>query len=441
VASWAIASPPTLARVLQTNKRVNPATLGLNEIILHFWIRMFGDGVAAMRSLSALFGTAAIALVFFVAYELLTIPTDGGDLREADAPAAEVTAALSAIITAISLVMINYSREARMYPLTLLLVLAQVGFFLRGMRRGGWANFAAIAVFTALAVTANFTAVFAYAAEGGWFAWRLVAEWRRGRSLDARAWRAAFGVPAGFALPAPFALLVAGQVGSGVKHGKWGWISPPHVLDPLQTFESASGVWVFAILATLATWAGLSRWRSRRDQIAFALIWMWLPPLMLLAISYLFRPVDVTRYVLSSFIPFYILAALGIAALGDVRVRSLAVALLVFAMMAHVYQYERKPRDLQFREAVALAAEAAPDGERLGVVSFGPSYSSAYYYAPPARRAELVRLPPDGELPADAAQIRIVIMPSSMPPAELARYHALYPRLDASFRRVEVRSK
>jgi mannosyltransferase len=441
VSSWSTASAPTLAGVIRAHNGRNPGTLALHDLILHLWMRMFGQSEAALRSLSALFGTAAIALVFFVAHELLMLPAAVGDGREADAPAAEVTAALSALITAISLVMINSSREARMYPLMLAMVLAQVGFFLRGMRRGGWPNFAAIAVLTALTVAANFTAAFAFAAEGAWFAWRLAAERRRGRRLDARAWRAAFGVLAGFALLAPFAPVVALQLSSGVKQGKWSWIVPPRLLDPLQTFESANGIWVFALLAPLALWAVLYGWRSRGEQIAFALIWMWMPPLAQFAISYLFRPMDVTRYVLSSFIAFYILAALGIAALGNARVRVAATALVALTMLAHVYRYDRKPRDRQFREAVALATEAAPDHELIGVVRWDGSGNSALYYAPPARRADLVRLPQNGEVPPDAAHIRIIMLPSYMRPRALARYRALYPRLAGRFRRVEVRSK
>ncbi len=441
VASWRIAGAPTLSGVMVRNRAVNPGTLGLNELILHPWMLMFGDSEAAMRSLSALFGTVAIALVFFVAYELLMLPTDAGDGFEANAPAIEITAALSALITAISLVMINYSRESRMYALTLGLVIAQTGFFLRAMRRGGWPNFVALAVLTALALAASFTAAFAYAAEGAWFLWRLVTEWRRRRWLDAHAWQAAFGVLAGLVLLAPLASVVTMQVGSGVKQGKWTWIPPPTLLDPVQTFESASGGWVFALLAALALWAVISCWRSRRNQIAFALTWMWLPVLVQLTVSYLFRPVDVTRYVLSSFIAFYILAALGIASLGTAPMRIGAVALLAFAMLGHVYVYGRKPRDRQYREAVALAIEEAPGRERLGVVSWDESGGSAIYYAPPARRDDLVRLPADGELTADVAQIRIIILPSYMEAGALARYRALYPRLAGSFRRVEVRSK
>jgi mannosyltransferase len=441
VASWRIAGAPTLSGVMVRNRVVNPGTLGLNELILHPWMQMFGDSEAALRSLSAVFGTVAIALVFFVACELLMLPTDGGDGIEANAPAVAITAALSALITAMSLVMINYSREARMYPLTLGLVLAQTGFFLRAMRRGGWPNFVALAVLTALALAASFTAAFAFAAEGAWFLWRLVMEWRRRRWLDAHAWQAAFGVLAGLALLAPLASAVALQLGSGVKQGKWTWIPPPNLHDPVQTFESASGGWVFALLAVLAVWAVLSCYRGRRNQIAFALIWMWLPVLVQLTVSYVFRPVDVTRYVLPSFIAFYILAALGIASLRTAPMRTVAVVLLASTMLVHVYVYDSKPRDRQFREAVALAFDTAPGRERIGVVNWDESVGSALYYAPPARRADLVRFPADGELATDVAQIRIIILPSYMAAGALARYRALYPRLAGSFRRVEVRSR
>src|SRR5258708_27205498 len=344
-ASWATASAPTLAGVIRANHRRNPGTLALHDLILHWWIQMFGHSEAALRSLSATLGTAVIALVFFVSYELLVLPVARGDGGATDTPTAEVTAALSALTTALSLVMINSSREARMYPLTLAFELAQIGFFLRGTRRGAWPDFAAIAFFTALATAANFTSVFAFAAEGAWFAWRLIAERRRGGGRDACGWRSALSVLAGFALLAPFASVVAAQLRSGLER-KWSWIAPPRLIDPLETFESASGVWVFVVLAALALWAVLSCWRSRRDQIAFATIWMWVPVLLQLSISYLFRPMDEIRYVLSSFVGFYILAALGIVALGGgARMRGAAAALLALTMVTHVYRYDEQTSD------------------------------------------------------------------------------------------------
>jgi hypothetical protein len=168
---------------------------------------------------------------------------------------------------------------------------------------------------------------------------------------------------------------------------------------------------------------------------------MWFPVLAQLTVSYVFRPVDVTRYVLPSFIAFYILAALGIVSLGAASARIGAVALLAAAMLGHLYVYDSKPRDRQFREAVALAIEIAHGRERLGVVSWDESGGSTFFYAPPARRADLFRLPAEGERATDVAQVRIVILPTYLEAGALAHYRALYPKLDGSFRRVEVRSK
>lgn len=50
--------------------------------------------------------------------------------------------------------------------------------------------------------------------------------------------------------------------------------------------------------------------------------------------------------------------------------RGRAAAPLAFTMLAHVYQYDRKPRDLQFREAVELATQVAPGRARIGVVGW-----------------------------------------------------------------------
>lgn len=210
---------------------------------------------------------------------------------------------------------------------------------------------------------------------------------------------------------------------------------------PTPDLRERSGAWVFVLCAALALWGVLTRWRWRREQIAFALILMWLPPLAQLAISYLFIPMDVTRYVLPSFIAFYILAALGIAALGSARARGVAAALVALTMLTHVYRYDSKPRDRLFREAVALAIVMAPGRRRIGIVSWDGSNRSAFYYATTVRRADLVRLPPEGELPPAAAQIRTLILPSYMRPAELARCRTLFPRVEGKFRLVEVRSK
>lgn len=85
----------------------NEGNAPLYYLIMLFWRELFGDGVYAFRSFSALLGTLAIPLVFFVGSHMFSRP-------------AGLTAALLAAVTPLH---IHYSQEARMYPLVTLLAL------------------------------------------------------------------------------------------------------------------------------------------------------------------------------------------------------------------------------------------------------------------------------------------------------------------------------
>ena len=178
-ATWAAAVQPSLAEVIQAQRRLNPAELGLHDVVLHYWMDIFGAGVAAMRALSALSGTTAIALTFFASRELLALdnPSDGkapdANAEEASAERRETTAALAALILAVNLITIKYARELRMYPMMLALVVAQVACFLRAARSGSLIAYAGAAAFTALAIAAHPMAILAFASEGLWLAYEL----------------------------------------------------------------------------------------------------------------------------------------------------------------------------------------------------------------------------------------------------------------------------
>jgi len=437
--TWKAASAPTLAEVVRIHEQKNPGKLALHEAILHGWMAIFGQGEVSMRALSALLGTIAIALVFFAARELLLL-ANGSETEANSRRNATRIAAFTAVISAASLVLIRYSREARMYALMLAMILAQAGFFVRGLRRGGWANSAAVAAFTAFAIASNFTASLAFIAEAAWLGWYAIARTVTGGAARRRVWQAAAALAAGVLILAPFASSVA-QLSARIHRGVLTWIPPPGLLDPLQAFESASGGWVFAALAVLAVWGVAAGWRTRRDAIVFALVWMWLPPLSLLAGSYLLFPMDVTRYVLPSFIPFFLLAAIGISAIGGKRTQAALVAALAVLMVARVISYDRKPRDVQMREAVAFAAETTAVGEKFGVADFGGVPDTALYYLPPSRRADMVPVSPRGPAPQGPSAVRVIVIPTYQPPAQIAPLRSDYPRLLGTFRSVEVRSR
>ncbi len=227
----------------------------------------------------------------------------------------------------------------------------------------------------------------------------------------------------------------------GVSSGMLEWISPPRIVDLFQTFESTNGGWVFAFLAILSVWGCVSMWHSRQDLLVFGLLWMWLPPVLTLVGSYLFFPMNPPRYSLSSFIGFFMLAAVALASIRNLRLRYALTGALLLLMIGRVNYYNTKPRDSQFREAAALALKVAPGPGKVGVASYESSFSSTLYYFSQLDRSDVIELPPSGPIPAAAGQLGAIILPDDMPAPDLARYRALFPQLEGRFRKVEVRSR
>ena len=154
------------------------------------------------------------------------------------------------------------------------------------------------------------------------------------------------------------------------RHGSvGGWRKLPAWYEPFALFNKATGSFAFPILAALAIWGVVRGWRrGAHDAVGFALLWMWAPPFMMVAASYTIAPVFVERYALSCFVPFFILAALGIFELPGDLVRAGALALAVAFSLGHLVSYDRKPHDAQYREAIAAADSALKPGEVMTVV-------------------------------------------------------------------------
>jgi len=184
-ASWAAAAAPNLAEAVHTQAMLNPGKLAVYEIVLHGWMMLFGDGLGAMRSLSAMLDTFSIVVVFALVGELLgarpSPQTESAGFGGLPPQEAETVAAFAATLFAVNLVSIKYARELRMYPLALLIVLLQVWFFIRAVRRGRGFDLASLAVLTALAVATHFSAAFMVAAEALCLAALPLTPWPRAR--------------------------------------------------------------------------------------------------------------------------------------------------------------------------------------------------------------------------------------------------------------------
>ena len=417
-ASWAAASAPTAAEVIARQPALNPGELPIHDLMLHEWIALFGSSLPAMRSLSAALGVTSILLVYLVVCELFEdSPLTRDDFR--------LVAGLAAMLFAVNLVTIKYSHEARMYPLMLAAILAQVAMFLRALRVGGLANYAAVVLLTALAIASNFAASLIPATEGLWLICMIARSDNTRRPLVIAVALAAAGL---ILMPKLFSSLHAASSGT-----LGGWRKPPAFYEPFALFNKATGSFAFPILALLSIWGAIRGWqRGARDAIAFALLWMWAPPLMMLAASYALAPVFVERYALSCFVPFFILAALGILAMPRASLRVGALALAVAFSIGHIVSYDRKPHDAQYREAIAAADSALKPGETMTVI---PSYAIEVlrYYLPPDQLDRAVRYDPS----ASSAAV-LILGDQNLAPGEAQSYKKEYPQVVARLRGVTV---
>lgn len=126
------------------------STPPLYYVLAWAWSKPFGTGEVWMRSLSALAGTASIAVVYLGA-AALPLPRRAG--------------LVAAAAVAVSPVMVWFSQDARAYALVVLLTALAFLFFARARRSGSRRDLALWALFSALAIWTHYFAGFVVAPE------------------------------------------------------------------------------------------------------------------------------------------------------------------------------------------------------------------------------------------------------------------------------------
>jgi mannosyltransferase len=126
------------------------STPPLYYMVAWLWSKPFGTGEIGMRSLSALSGTASIAVVYLGAVAL-PLPRRAG--------------LIAAAIVAVNPVLIWFSQDARAYALAFLLGALSFLYFARARRSGARRDLAWWAVFAALGVATHYFVGFLVAGE------------------------------------------------------------------------------------------------------------------------------------------------------------------------------------------------------------------------------------------------------------------------------------
>jgi mannosyltransferase len=372
--TWAAAAEPSVIKVFHAAEEFNPGKMSVHDVLLHLWMRVFGDSLFSIRALSAAFGTISILLVFLIVREAFA----------GDASGADSIGAAAALLVAVNLRMIMHARMGRMYAVMLAMVLAQVCFVLRAERRGGLANYLGIAVFSALAVASHFFAAMVIVAESLWLAPGPVRRWRfPDAARDDRGWKiiATFGVTALAMLPLA---LHAISIGVGfARTGALGWIELPPLRAPFTLFHDGVGSDSALIMCVILAASGaVFMIRDAPQAASFLFLWMFVPSASLVLISYTLLPVFIYQYALSSLVPFLILVAAGIYHLRSVWAWSLALVAVTAACalpMKPMLRGDRPPRMIEWSEAAEVAAANLKPGEYAIVCSSWMGNVVKYY--------------------------------------------------------------
>ncbi|HEY2479889.1 MAG TPA: glycosyltransferase family 39 protein [Solirubrobacterales bacterium] len=179
------------------------STPPLYYLLAWAWSKPFGTGEVWMRSLSALAGTASIAVVYLGAVAL-PLPRRAG--------------LIAAAAVAVSPVLIWFSQDARAYALVFLLTALSFLFFARARRSGARSDLAWWGAFSALALATHYFAGFVIVPEAVLL---LIGRNRRGAAL------ASLAIVAMAALLGPIALEQS-------EHAHAAWIAGQPIGERLE---------------------------------------------------------------------------------------------------------------------------------------------------------------------------------------------------------------
>jgi mannosyltransferase len=271
-------------------------------LLLRGWIRL-GDSELILRSLSVIFGIAAVIALYRFGSRLFS----------------NLTGLIAAALLAVHALHIEYSQDARSYSLLMFLVILSCQFFVNAVeqptRKRYWAAYVAV---SSLAFYSHILAVLVFAAQ--WLSVRL-ARLRR------------IGLPTTVVVSATLiAILFPGIVFVATNNrGQLQWVEPLSwdlASWVIRTFTGDGGVYLSALyIATALAAIDPADWRIR-----FTIGWLIGPIVALLAIS-VFTPVLTTRFMLMCLPALALLSARGMVRLGAISGFSRCVSCSIFALL------------------------------------------------------------------------------------------------------------
>jgi len=373
----------------------------LYYVLLHLWMRAFGESDAAVRALPALLGVLALPLAYVAGRRI------GGP----ESARAHRVGLIALLLVAASPYAIRYSSENRMYILVVDLVLVGSVVLRRALDRPSAGRLLAVGAVVAALLYTNYWCLYLLVVVGAILAWRA---WRAPTGGEPDERRVARRILLAFVVGAlcfvpwlPTFLYQSAHTGT-----PWGAALAPTIAFAFTVLDFggssfAEGWPLAAVLFLLALLGLVGRPRDGRHiEVDLATVpgvrWEWgigTAALGLgLGLAYVSGTAFQTRYAAMCF-PLYILAvAIGLMCFRDLRVRAVVLALVVALGLVSGVRNALTPRTQATEVAAALRRRAvsgdvvaycpdqvAPDVSRLVPESLGLRQFAYPGFTPPDR--------------------------------------------------------
>jgi mannosyltransferase len=330
--------------------------------LLKLWRGMFGGSAVALKSLSVLFGAAALPLVVAASAELEQLSPTGRPL---------LRLGVAGFLTACSPMLVLLDQEARPYPLLVLAYALGTLGVVRLFREfaggpGRWASWTILAFGTELGLWAHglgviYALCLAGALAPAWLRFPFSRD-RLVRGLAAAAFVALFYLPC--------LLMIIGRAGDWGR----GWLTwnlgmSVQLLSlyalPLEALTIGSAVAAFVMILLLkraAQFAFESRgWTAER-----AMVVLWLgPPVIAMFVSQLFVPIFLVRTLAATLAPAYVVMGGALARASSRRERIVLTAALVVTLTPTAIQYALRPASEHWDEVAAFLNRNVRSGDQV----------------------------------------------------------------------------
>ena len=331
----------------------------LYYLLLHFWIRGFGDSELSIRIPSVIFGTVSIFLLYLVGREFF-------DRR---------TGLTAALFLALAAFPVYFSREARMYSLLLTLSLASFYCLGRLIRKGSKTAGIWYLLATAGVLYTHNLGISTILAQNIFL---LIVFQQSGRAekLPAGCWYSLQGMLLILYLPG---LSVVLRQMSFVRGGYWS--PPPAAVDLWRTARlyagSSAGAAILIAGAAVALLPGDNRREPGDGRLfphrrTFLASWLLTPILFPFLLSLVSTPIYIARITIAAAPALYLLAARGLERIPGRGKQAALAGLTGVILFLPVRDFYRPPRNEPWREVVQLVEEEAGPGD--GVLVSPPWY-------------------------------------------------------------------